>query len=33
MEEWVLKGDLIYETFMTRLKGDEEHFDLMSVRR
>ena len=33
MEERVLKGDLMYESSMTRLEGDEERFVLLAMHQ
>lgn len=33
MQERVLKGDLMYQSSMTRLEGDEERFVLLAMRQ
>ena len=33
MEEWILKGDLAYESSMPRLAGDEERFVLLAMHQ
>ena len=33
MEERVLKGDLMYESSMTQLEGDEERFVLLAMHQ